>query len=107
MHMIEIAALDNGAHRNQNGYIGDVLPEGWALIPPEMEIPETYPFVNIEVESRTYTREVETENGFADEEYEMMTVVSMEAGVMPEPEPEPEPEPTADELMDILLGVSE
>lgn len=26
---------------------------------------------------------------------------------MPDPEPEPDPEPTADELLDILLGVSE
>lgn len=71
MHIIEIAPLDNGAHRNQNGGINTV-PEGWAVIPENMDIPETFPFVNIEVK-----------NGI---------VTSMTAGEMPEPEPyEPEP----------------
>lgn len=73
MQIIEIAALENGAHRNQTGTFR-TIPEGWAVVPEGMEIPDTFPFVNIEVE-----------NG---------VVTSMAAGVVPEPEPEPTPEPT-------------
>ena len=72
MQIIEISALPNGAHRNQTGDFR-TIPEGWAVVPEEMEIPETFPFVNIE-----------TEDG---------VVTSMTAGTVPEPEPEPEPEP--------------
>ena len=73
MLIIEIAALENGAHRNQSGTFR-AIPDGWAEIPSSIEIPDTFPFVDIEVE-----------NG---------VVTSMTAGVVPEPEPEPEPEPT-------------
>lgn len=72
MKIIEIAALANGAHRNQSIDSEISLPEGWAVIPEEMEIPETYPFVNLTVE-----------NG---------TVTAMETGVVPEPEPAPKSE---------------
>ena len=72
MQIIEITALPNGAHRNQTGDFR-TIPEGWAVVPEEMEIPETFPFVNIE-----------TEDG---------VVTSMTAGTVPEPEPKPEPEP--------------
>ncbi len=41
MRAIEIAALSNGAHRNQTGL--DVLPDGWAKIPNEMET-QNFPF---------------------------------------------------------------
>ncbi|WP_458397153.1 hypothetical protein [Anaerotignum sp.] len=77
MRMIEIVALDNGAHRNQFGDIGAV-PEGWAVIPEGMEIPNTFPFVDIEAEDGT--------------------VVAMTAGTMPEVEPVEE-EPSQ---MDVL-----
>ena len=73
MLIIEIEALENGAHRNQTGTFR-TIPEGWAKVPSSITIPDTFPFVNIEVE-----------NG---------VVTSMTAGVVPEPEPEPEPEPT-------------
>ena len=86
MKIIEITALDNGAHRNQTGTFR-TIPEGWAMIPDSMEIPDTFPFVDIEV------------NG--------QTVTSMTAGIVPEPEPEPEPEPTDTEVLNTLLGVSE
>ena len=49
MRIIEIAALENGAHRNQSGFVGDV-PAGWAAIPDGMEVPDTFPFVDITVE---------------------------------------------------------
>lgn len=48
MKIIEIEALSNGAHRNQTGALSTVL-EGWVVIPEDMEIPSTFPFVNIVV----------------------------------------------------------
>lgn len=81
MRIIEINAQSNGAHRNQSAS-AKAAPDGWAIIPPDMAIPATYPFVDIEVEDGV--------------------VVSMTAGVVPEPEPEPEPEPTVDERVTAL-----
>lgn len=91
MIIIEIAALENGAHRNQT--YNDVLPDGWAMIPEDMEIPDAFPFVNIEVS--------------ANEESGEMYVTSMTAGVMPELEPEPEREASDKEVLNALLGVNE
>lgn len=76
MRIVEIAPLDNGAHRNQS-YPGFV-PDGWAVIPADVET-ENFPFGEVEVE------EV---NG-------VMTVTKWTPGVMPEPEPIPEPEEEA------------
>lgn len=73
MRIIEIALLDNGAHRNQS-YPGFV-PNGWAFIPADMET-ENFPFGELEVEEA---------NG-------VMTVTKWTPGEMPEPEPIPEPE---------------
>ena len=83
MKIVEIQPLSNGAHRNQEGTFRTV-PAGWAVIPPGMEIPETFPFVDIEVSGQTVT--------------------SMTAGVVPEPEPEPEsaPIPTQEERLSAL-----
>lgn len=74
MQIIEITPLDNGAHNNQTSNAIMTPPPGWAEIPAGMEIPETFPFVEIEVKGNV--------------------VVKMTAGVVPEPEPEPTPEPT-------------
>lgn len=71
--IIKIEQNKNGSHANQNPGPG-ITPEGWAWVPPGIEIPDTFPFVNIKVEDGVVT--------------------SMAAGIMPEPEPlEPEPEP--------------
>lgn len=88
MRFIEIEALENGAHRNQDSTLS-YIPEGWAIIPDTIEIPDTFPFVNIEVEDGVVTK--------------------MTAGVVPEPIPMPEPkqEPSADDVLNALLGVSE
>lgn len=81
MRIIEIQALHNGAHRNQNGFVG-VLPEGWAVIPEDIAL-ENFPFGTVEAE------EIDG----------VMTVTGWTAGEKPEPAPEPEPEPTVwDEL---------
>lgn len=78
MRIIEIQALENGAHRNQTGNFS-TIPAGWAEIPANITIPETFPFVDLQVDGQR--------------------VVSMAAGVVPEPEPEPEPEPTETEQL--------
>ena len=68
MRAIEIAALSNGAHRNQTGL--DVLPDGWAVIPDEMET-QNFPFGDIDVE--------EIDN--------IMTVTRWVPGIIPGQEP--------------------
>lgn len=87
MRIIEIKALENGAHRNQDSNLSYV-PEGWAIIPDTIEIPDSFPFVNIEVEEGVVTK--------------------MTEGVVPEPIPIPEPEREAstDDVLNALLGVS-
>lgn len=131
MQIIEIAALLNGAHRNQSWH-EEIIPEGWALIPESIAIPETFPFVDIKVEDITYYRDVEQMREVVKtrdvpsfdgegreititEEYKEQEIVSvkvpytrtevveMTAGVMPEPEPEPEKQPTAQEDIDAML----
>lgn len=76
MKIIEIAPLENGAHRNQNGGMS-VVPSGWAVIPADMEC-ENFPFGEVEV------AEIDG----------VMTVTNWTAGTMPEPEPIPEPAPS-------------
>lgn len=88
MRIIEIQANELGGHDNLTVYEGKYpVPEGWAIIPDEIEIPETFPFVDIAVEGGIVT--------------------SMTAGVMPEPAPAPEPEPSAEDILNALLGVTE
>ena len=53
MKIIEINAFTNGAHRNQSG--ANVLPEGWAIIPDDIIIPKSFPFVDIEVDGNIVT----------------------------------------------------
>lgn len=92
MKVIEIKALKNGGHRNQSGNF-KIIPEGWAVIPDDMETPN-FPFGEVEVEEI---------NG-------VMTVVKWTAGTIPEPEPIPEPElelTTNDMAAAILEGVNE
>lgn len=87
MRLIEIATLENGAHNNQKFGAGGpnyTPPTGWAVIPEDMPIPDTFPFVDIEVE-----------NG---------VVTAMTAGVVPEPEPVPEPPPTAMERVEAQVA---
>lgn len=78
MKLIEIKALENGAHNNQTTDFEIPVPEGWAVIPDDMTIPETFPFVDITVEDGV--------------------VKEMTAGVIPEPSPVPDPAPTTREL---------
>lgn len=76
MRLIEIVAHENGGHRNQTINTIIPVPEGWAVIPDEMELPSSYPYVDIEVEDGVVT--------------------AMTAGVRPIPKPIPDPEPIPD-----------
>lgn len=50
MRIIELQALSNGAHRNQRSSTPLPIPDGWAIIPEDMVLPESFPFVDIEEE---------------------------------------------------------
>lgn len=122
MRIIKIEPGANGSHRNQTVNGDAPLLEGWAIIPEDMEIPATFPFVDITVEDVTYYRDVavsrdvtktrevesvdeegnpvvvteeytETEMVIEKEPYTALTVTSMQPGVMPEPSPKPAPSP--------------
>ena len=83
MQMLEITAHENGAHRNQTGRFIRV-PTGWAIVPENMELPDSFPFVDIEVEGQAVTQMTARE-------------------VPPTPEPEPVV-PTAEERLSALEG---
>ena len=73
MRIIEIAPLDNGAHRNQDGGLSAV-PAGWAVVPADL-VTENFPFGEVEVANV---------GG-------VPTVTKWIPGTMPKPEPIPEP----------------
>lgn len=73
MKIIEIKALESGAHRNQTGNLA-TIPEGWAIIPDEMEL-ENFPFGEVTAEEI---------NG-------VMTVTKWVSGEMPQVEETDEP----------------
>ena len=53
MTIIKIVPHTNGAHANQTTMTPlPEIPEGWAVVPEGMEIPDTFPFVGIEVEGQ-------------------------------------------------------
>lgn len=81
MRIVEIAADENRAHRNQTANLKTV-PNGWAVIPDGMETPN-FPFGDITVE----------------EIGGVMMVTSWTAGTIPEPTPAMAPKyVTYDEL---------
>ena len=70
MRMVEIKALQSGAHRNQTTSSIIDLPNGWAVIPEGMEL-ENFPFGEVT----------------AKKVGDVMTVTGWVAGEMPEIEP--------------------
>ena len=50
MNLIKITALPSGAHENRNSPWETTVPDGWAIIPKNVPIPESFPFVDIEVQ---------------------------------------------------------
>jgi hypothetical protein len=84
MQMIKILANDNGSHDEQT--LHGALPDGWAVIPTDMEC-ENFPFGKVEV----------AEIGG------VMTVTKWTPGETPEPEPR-EPEPTQLDLIEAQVA---
>lgn len=81
MQIIEITSLENGAHRNQTGQFSKI-PMGWAVIPENLTVPDSFPFVDIEVQEQVVTQMTARE-------------------VPPTPEPEPVM-PTTEERLSAL-----
>ena len=86
MRIIKIQAEENGGHDNQtiNGNIP--VPDGWVIIPDDMELPYSFPFVTFH-----YRKGVVTD-------------------MSPLPIPAPPPiydEPDPSEILNALLGVAE
>ena len=101
MKIVKIAPLENGAHSNLDGDHITSIPYGWAMIPDNFLIPESFPFVDIEAEEQEHTHEIETDDGKRKPvSIKMMTVIGMKPRPIPE---EPEPEPTADEDTSAML----
>ena len=86
--IIEITALENGAHRNQSGDFLKI-PAGWAEIPADMDLTETFPFVDITVNGDKVTAIFENRAAWEAAQGE-----------------EPTTEPTTDEVLNALLGVN-
>ena len=105
MKIIEINALSNGAHRNQDGAF-ETVPSGWAVIPDDMEIPDTFPFVNIETEEVEHTKESMIPDGKS-ETYMVVTVTKMTAGTVPEPELAPVDSVKAEKITEIKKDCEE
>lgn len=80
MTIIKISPYDNGGHDNNTIYGATPetfpVPDGWAIVPDDLERPETYPFVDITVDDSNPP-----------------VVLTMTPGIVPPPEPIPE-EPT-------------
>lgn len=76
MTIIKIEPYENGAHDNNTISGADPetfpIPDGYAIVPDNMPIPDTFPFVDITV-TKTKPPRVKT----------------MTAGIVPQPEPEP------------------
>ena len=45
MKIIELVSLENGAHRTRKTDFAVEVPDGWALVSDDLEIPTTFPFV--------------------------------------------------------------
>ena len=86
MRIIEIEALENGAHRNQTNSTDMPIPEGWAVIPDDMELPYSFPFVYVTVEGDR--------------------VISLAPAPIAPPDPIHENVPVED-IVNALLGVEE
>ena len=101
MNVIEIIALSSGAHRNTQDI--NYIPKGYAQIPDDMPIPDTFPFVNIKVADETRYTEKSVYNEVTEMweikniPYTVKVVTSMTEGTMPPSDPVPE-EPENNEL---------
>lgn len=91
MTIIEIKPQANGAHDNMHKASGELpVPAGWAILPEDMELPGTFPFVSIAV----------------DETQDPPVVTAMTPGVKPPPESRPPARPAEIELLATIAFVT-
>ena len=131
MWIVKLTPNPNGSHDDHDADHITTVPDGWAMIPEDFAVPDTFPFVDIVAEELTYynevertrkvtkTREVESfdEDGkpitvteeYEEEEtyteqvpYTMMTVTAMTPGIVPGPVPEPPAPPTTEERLSAI-----
>lgn len=109
---VQIKKNMDGSHAFQ---YGGILSSGWAVVPENIEIPDTFPFVNIEVAEITHPAVTVMNSKIVDDElvdeiiilepeYTQLEVISMTEGeeIIIE-ELELEPEPTAQDDTDAML----
>lgn len=56
MQIIKVEKLKNGSHLSQSWDSNVVIPDGWAIIPKNIEIPDSFPFVDILCENGIVTK---------------------------------------------------
>ena len=106
MHIINLTPLEAGVYNDHKADHITAPPEGWAMIPEDMELPSTFPRLgSIEAKEITYTYDVEVEKQDEEtgemvtvterREKVIMTVTAMTEGTLPEPV---DPEPTEEEM---------
>lgn len=101
MYIICLTPLTEGVYNDNFNPLITTPPEGWAMIPEDMELPSTFPRLgSLEAENIDYPYEVVVEK--KDEETgeivmvteqrvrTIMTVTKMTEGTLPEPEAKPE-----------------
>lgn len=107
MYIICLTPLTEGVYNDNFNPLITTPPEGWAMIPEDMELPSTFPRLgSLEAENIDYPYEVVVEK--KDEETgeivkvteqrvrTIMTVTKMTEGTLPEPKEEPEQEADAE-----------
>lgn len=67
----------DGSHTFQSG--GSMI-EGWAIVPREMPLPESFPFVNIEAAEIFYPAILDNDNNILEPAFTQIEVVSMTEG---------------------------
>lgn len=108
MTIVQIEAQSNGAHANQTTSIPlPQIPEGWAVVPEDLEIPDTFPFVDLTVNKITVDPETHPVN--EGEKDKLWVVTSITPGEVPEPEPTPEvtPPPSNEMLSAQVQAISD
>lgn len=101
MWIVDLTTNPNGSHNDHRADHIASVPEGWAMIPEDFSVPASFPFVSIEAEEVTHTREVEVARGVYEKiPYTVMTVTAMVEGVVPEAT---EPAPTWNEQMEAQI----
>ena len=98
MHIIQLEPIEVGVYNDHKSDFITEPPEGWAMIPDDVELPSTFPRLgSIEAEEITHQYEVELQNGEKEQrERTILTVTKMTEGTVPEPV---EPEPTEMEIL--------